>query len=521
MEKREAQKWFFIEFSLPQNILDENKIEWQVHKILKRSGCIYKYLLSQIVVFDIDNRPEELILNDIEKGIFDYVKATLKHELKENDEDAKEFDSEFFNFNFYEAQELLFSFEISDVSTLQNDFTNVLARIQDGEVVDYDEECAFLESVDYNEKGYSYNPLFHNIRCKNISVFQLKTLSFGFAIIGYMHINNRLRVTIKTFKYQMLKHLIDGIKHNVWFDSIVWESNIKWEWLMSRKIGSGYRTTEEHITKNELMQDFLKKTTVEALASDISQVLDKLLNKGYLNEDEFKRVSSNREISKFLLPYRRLIKNNFPDKGIWIDSSQGLIFNENNKDDPKRIVENTKYESIYAPIQHLLHYIRSFWHQDYVEEIIKHVKKASENDGYVIDYIIDTRFDLLREGQIQKSSRDIDALLSIRNKNNGFEYIIAVEAKRNASEFKSVVKDTKHKIAQLYANIFDGFIVIAYFNDHKGDPFTSIVWGEEEEGMKKPILLCAGTNFNNVAEDVKKAIKQICKMSDMDETRDD
>lgn len=504
-----ANSWFFIEFSTPEGIdFDESDIV----EVLESLEFKYKYLIDQIVVFDIQNTPDETRIETFKSRIYQLIVDKL------NDSED-EFDEELFNFITYKSQEILFSFNIESDDLKEHEFINYLVRIQDGEVINYDKESEFLTIVDYAERHYSKTPLFHNIRCKNIAIFKLKTLSLGFAIIGYMKINNGIRVTIKVFKYDMLKYIIDSLHSFDWILKVTWEDNINWNWLMSRNVSSGYRIADEHITKNELMKSFLKVTKADALEKKISFVLEKLLNKGYLTEKEFNdEISSEKSINKFFSPYHRLISNNFPEKGVWIDPSLGLIFNERNKNDPKRIEENNDFEKIFAPTFHLLNYIRIFWHQDFVQEVVEMVQKemqAEQSDYNIISSFADLQFDLKRDGEPKSSSRDIDVLLRVKNRKKNTEEIIAIESKRYASEFNTVKKDITQKITQRYAGIFKAFITVAYFNDNNDvNSEEYVVWGSGDQELKRPLFLCANTNFKGLVSNLKETIIKICENND-------
>lgn len=505
----EMKSWLFIEFSVPEGVeLEESDIE----EILVHLKLKYKFLISQIIVFDTNNKPS---VDKIENLKVMIAKIILDKYSENNDE--SDYDEDSLNFLIYESQEILFSFNIIDKNINEDDFLNYLVRIQDGEVINYDKESEFLANVDYKDKHYSPIPLFHNIRCSNIAIFKLKTLSLGFAIIGYMKIDSEFRITIKAFKYDMLKYIIDNIHNYEWIRSVKWENNINWNWLMSRSVPSGYRIAEEHITSNELMKSFLKITKANQLEEKISFVLEKLLNKGYLNEQEYiKSVSSDRQISKFLSTYHRLISNNFPKNGIWVDPSLGLIFDENNREDPRRIIENNSFEKIYAPTYHLLHYIRVFWHQEFVEEVVKKVQEdfnTEHSDYKIINIKTDAQFDLKSDGVPIRSSRDIDVLIRIKDIKKNSEYIVAIEAKRNAEEFGNVKKDIEKKITQRYARIFKAFIVIAYFNKNVNvTRQDEVKWGHDEKYLKKPLFLCSNTNFKILVNDLKNVIYMLSEI---------
>ncbi|MCK0473755.1 hypothetical protein [Halalkalibacter sp. APA_J-10(15)] len=506
----EVKSWLFIEFSVPEGVELE---ESDVVEILDSLKLKYKFLISQVIVFDSNNKPSIDKVDKLKLMIAQIVLAKYK-----KSDDESDYDEDSLNFLIYESQEILFSFNIVGEDISDEDFINYLVRIQDGEVINYDKESEFLANVDYEVKHYSPIPLFHNIRCSNIAIFKLRTLSLGFAIIGYMKINSEFRVTIKAFKYDMLKYIIDNLHKYEWIQNVKWENNINWNWLMSRSVPSGYRIAEEHITSNELMKSFLKITKANALEGKMSFVLERLLNKGYLNEKEYiENISSDREINKFLSTYHRLISNNFPEKGIWIDPSLGLIFDEKNREDPKRIIENNSFEKIYAPTYHLLHYIRMFWHQEFVEEVVKKVKEEFniEHSNYkIINIKTDAQFDLKRDGDPISSSRDIDILIRIKDNRKNSEYIVAIEAKRNADEFGNVKKDIEKKITQRYARIFKAFIMIAYFN--KNDSVTrqdDVKWGHDETPLKRPLFLCANTNFQSLVSDLKDTITMLSEMT--------
>lgn len=248
-------------------------------------------------------------------------------------------------------------------------------------------------------------------------------------------------------------------------------------------------------------------------------MLEKLLNKGYLTEKEFNdEISSEKSINKFFSPYHRLISNNFPEKGVWIDPSLGLIFNERNKNDPKRIEENNDFEKIFAPTFHLLNYIRIFWHQDFVQEVVEMVQKemqAEQSDYNIISSFADLQFDLKRDGEPKSSSRDIDVLLRVKNRKKNTEEIIAIESKRYASEFNTVKKDITQKITQRYAGIFKAFITVAYFNDNNDvNSEEYVVWGSGDQELKRPLFLCANTNFKGLVSNLKETIIKICENND-------
>lgn len=491
-------KWFIAEISVPESF--ELKEEFIIN-ILEENDTKFKIYVNQTIIFDINEKPSDETLEIIKESLFNEVKSS-------SDENLEDFD-----FKTHEWEEILFNFTISSKDFTEENFISQLARISDSVIDEYDREEEFLNKVDYAEKHYSRTPLIHNIRCRNIAVFTLKSFPLGFALIGYMKLKDCIKVTIKAFHYDLLKYLIDNFSET-FEENIIWEDNINWKWLMSRKVSSGYRESKKHITQNPLMRSFLKVTTIKDDEKESMKfTLDKILSKGYLVESEYQEITSNKNVTKFLQPYRRLVKQNFPEKGIWIDTSSGLVFDEKNQDDPERIKESRKFQTIFAPSQHLLHYIRAYWHQDFVETILRKVQESlnKNSDLFILELVTDFQFDLKRSGDPSQSSRDIDVLIRVENKIDKSEHIVAIEAKRNASEFNSVKKDIETKISHRYINIFSGFIAVAHFEKGKSaETEVELEWGTLPHVSKKPLYLCASSQMHELIEQITKAIGQIC-----------
>lgn len=512
MLKETESKWFFIEFSIPEDI-EINDVEME--DLLQSIDCNYKYLVNEIIVFDQENKPTDDCMKKIKKSIYTLIQEKMIG-MQEGEfffDNQDEFEEE--SFNCYEAEEILFSFFIREDELEESEFINYLARIQDGTVTSYEGESFFIQNFDYEDRHYSSVPFFHNLRCSNLAIFKLETLAYGFAVIGYMKIKNGMKVTIKVFQYDMLHYILENMAGYDWYKNILWKDNLKWKWLMSRKVSKGYRITESHLGSNELMKSFLNTTKSSELESQNTVVLKKLLDKGFLNSKEYLELSLDKSINRFFSSYQRLDKNSFSSNRIWIDSSLGIIFDEKGKEAHKRIEKNNKSEKIYAPTNHLLHYIRGFWHQDYVEELVKEVQKnlnREQEDSIQIEIYPDFQFDLKRDGNPTKASRDIDVLLLAKNTKTNIDYIIAIEAKKYASEFKTVKKDINEKITQRYADIFDAFIAVTYFEGGMVKKFEEVSWGfRENQYTKKPLYLCAGTNFKKLVKDLEGIVRKICE----------
>lgn len=491
------RKWFFIDLTIPDSIeISEDEIK----DVLEEYKCKYKFIIKNSIIFDINEAPPEDKIEQLQDKFCEIVK--MKDDYIEDE----------FELYFYESEEIIFEFNINNSSLSEEEFLSQLVRIQDSEVEEYDTEHNLLKKIDYAEQTYSKTPLIHNIRCENIAIFTLKTLNFGVAFIGYMKFSHSMKVTIKAFNFDMLKYLID--KTSELFTDVGWEDNINWKWLLSRKISSGYRENKKHLSKNTLMKSFLTMTKSKDEDGKIRLVLKDLLDKGYLKEEQYSNISNMNNITRFLQKYNRVIKNNLVDTSVWVDASSGLIFKENDKGNPERIIELTRVENIYSPPQHLLHYVRAYWHQDYVEDIFNSVRErinSNENELKVIELLTDLQFDLIRSVKPTRGSRDIDLLIRLKNEKTGREYIVAVEAKRNGHEFNRVKRDIETKISQRYADIFTGFLAVAYFeNNGKDSNQSEVTWGYTDNLINKPCILCVSADKETIEQQIIDALIRIC-----------
>ncbi|MGE7114179.1 hypothetical protein [Lysinibacillus sp. NPDC047702] len=487
-------QWLQIKLSFLEDIeIPLNELK----KILNKVEISYKYIIKNIIILDSTNNISEQTKQKLTEEINKY--------LPDTDEGLVELEVE-------QVSEILFDLEIKNPIIDEDEFVSYLARVSDSEIAEYDNEINLIKKVDYNEENYSKTPLLHNIRCENIAIFTLKTLDLGIAFIGYMKFRKTLKVTIKVFNFDLLKYLTEEMSSL--FDEIEWEDNINWKLLFEREVSQGYREHKKHICQNNLMKSFLTMSKANDDDGKIRLLLKCLLDKGYLNEENYAEIASLNGITRFLQKYNRILKNNLGEHNLWIDINLGVVFKERDKSDPERIQELNTIESIYAPPEHLLHYVRAYWHQEYVESIFKNVKEkinSAENGIEIIEIVTDYQFDLIRTGKPIKSSRDIDLLLRVKNVQQKSEYIIAVEAKRNAAEFSTVRKDITEKISTKYANIFSGFIAVAYFDKGEQDIEESVVqWGEEEDLIEKLCILCSSTEIDLLETKIISAINRIC-----------
>ncbi|KAB2481419.1 hypothetical protein [Bacillus cereus] len=298
----DLKSWFFIEFSYPDDIDLE---DLEVKGILDDVGFKYKYSVDNIIVISIENKPNQEGLLNFETEIKRLVeeKWNISNQVDETDKvDETDEVDEIVSFNYYEAEEIIFKFFIDDNSIDEERFHVSLLSIVDGKVEEYGKEADFINEIDYADDYYIENLLFHNIRCSNLAIFKLKTLSFGLAIVGYMKINNGLQVTVKTFNYDMLNYILQNVKNSPWVEKIKWKNNLKWQWLLSRKFSTGYRISHRHLVENELMKNFLKITKASNPDLEVLNIelLKRLLDKGYLNQKEYDAISEKKEGKKLI-----------------------------------------------------------------------------------------------------------------------------------------------------------------------------------------------------------------------------
>jgi hypothetical protein len=419
------------------------------------------------------------------------LKELIEKEIIDNDEDYKNLEdiSEIKNI---ESHEFVISGCIDHEYESEEEFLNYLWSI--GTVPEYDYEHNYYEKYEYPTVS---RLLFHNIRSKYIAVFHNNSIDYGLAFIGYMIKDKKLYVNIKAFNYDVLVYLMEQL--NKKYNEIYWENNLSWEFLLSRNVGKGFHPNESYLIDHPLSTSFLKTSKNSEFAESFKLIISKLLDKGHLTEKEFSDIP-HKDATKYLHPY--LVLDIEESGRFWFGQATGLVYSELNSTDPKKIKSIHNIQKVYAPHHDLLHYVRLFWHQHFIEEVMKIIKKRWEderNNLRILDIIADYKFDFLSETIPIKESRDIDCLIRLKNISTRKEYIIAIEAKRNADEFNIVLKDNNTKISSTYAKEFSCFFMVSYINKTISTTDKDII--EWESGISRNLYSCVGHNFNSLVED--------------------
>ncbi|MNO34837.1 hypothetical protein D3C76_248810 [compost metagenome] len=481
-------KWILLELRCD---LYEVAFEDQINKC----GLNVRTVIDNIALFEKDNKPKEAELCQLE--------AAITEELQRKNPSFDP-DEEGFELKINECEELIFDLVIKDSQLTEEGFIDFLQVV--GRVYQYDLEHIHFESLEY--KFDSALPLIHDIRMKNVAIFCLDMLC-GISFIGYMKKESGFQVRIKSFQYDIMKIIIDRFKAN--FKEMCFKNNLKWNRLMNRKTSSGYRTTDSFIAENDLMKQFLRTSKSTSSGENIMLLLSKLCDKGYLAEEEYTELAQDKNIVKFLLPYYRMNKSDLSDV-VWFGLSTGTVYKEQNKTDPKRI-KAAQFTRVFSTHHDLLYYIRSYWHQHFVEEALNSIKKLweeSKNTLQIVDMKVDFQFDLLSEKDAQAPTRDIDCLLLVKNIDTEREFIIPIESKRNSKDFAKVAREIPEKISSNYCDIFDGFIVAAYFNkETEENECRTLFWS----GSEKRIFLCVENVFSKFIDKLKLSIEGICEVT--------
>ncbi|MEC1180491.1 hypothetical protein P9B03_18665 [Metasolibacillus meyeri] len=498
--------WRIIEF------INQSECDIDIVSHVKAVGLSVKFWSENILILsDVQNSISEVIetlSTNIRKEIIDDEDYNPK--LGE-EEEKKEEEEDLFMLNLYDCNEIMFSFCINNKECqTEDEALNFLSII--GKVPEYDYEYKHFERYEYVTQ--SKYPLFHNIEAKNIAVFHINSIECGIALVGYMIRDNKMYFTIKTFQSEVLDYLIRKFKSS--YQQIEFLDNINWKSILSRKVSDGYRPSHSYLVTNPLSKQFLKTSKSSSSADNFKFVLKRLLNKGYLDEEEYLQMSEDDNISKFLHPY--YIYTGKKKNGIWFGEYTGIAYHELDKANPMKIVPLNSKQKVYAPHHDLLHYIRAFWHQNFIEEAIQQIKNEWDKKNHflrIIDIIIDYQFDFISETKPQKESRDIDCLIRVKNITSNEEYIISLEGKRNSNEYSNVVKDNKEKISTNYARKFTSFIMVSYFNIGETNRKRTIIWENGENKVEKEIFPCVEYNFSNLVESLKKIITVSCGIGDI------
>ncbi|MGG1519953.1 hypothetical protein ABE504_31495 [Paenibacillus oryzisoli] len=483
-------KWILLELRC-------DLFEFNFEDLIKKCGLVSRIVVENIALFEEKDRPNSSDILQLEEAIFENI-------LNNNPSFEMDPDEEILELKLIECDEFIFDLVINDDDLEEEKFIDFLQVF--GRVHEYDLEHVHFENLEYSFD--SSMPLIHDIRMKNVAIFCLDML-YGICFVGYMKRETGFQVRIKTFQYDIVKTIIDKFSEN--FGEITFKDNLKWNRLLNRKISSGYRTTDSFIAENDLMKQFLKTTKNTESAENMMQLLSKLCGKGYVSEKEYSDLSHDKNIGKFLLPFYRIDKNHLSNM-VWFGLSTGTVYKEQNKTDPKRI-QQAQFTRIFSTHHDLLYYIRSYWHQHFVEEALIKIQSSWNESRYalqIIDIKIDHQFDLLSEKNAQNATRDIDCLLLVRNIEMQKDYIIPIESKRNSKEFNKVTKETVEKISSTYCDIFDGFIVTSYFNKESEENISrTLSWACSQ----KKIILCVENVYSKFINKLQESIKEICEVS--------
>lgn len=436
-----------------------------------------------------------------------------------------------------DKEEIIYSFEIINKKDIQEEeIIDCVQARNDIKIVAEDTENNIIKEIEYQYGIKSSKSLVHDIRKERILICNYNSyLEVSLIFLGYMKIDDdKIYITIKTFEYEILNKLIDMFKEK--FD-ILLETNLLWSRLLSRKIGKEYNERRRNLEENQLCKDFLKISINKHMCEFSLYVLEKVLKKGYLTKEEYEETSKGlecaikekKEISRFFQKYFRIEKQQIQHKSFWVNSISNKIYLEKeSKTDPQRIVDITeKIQQIYAPTEQLLEYIKCFWHQNYVRLIIESIKKEWEEqnkDLRIVSIITDMQFNLRDKFEKTKKSIDIDILLKLKKLSSNKEFIISVEAKQKSNEIKENIKELteKSKISYEYANIFDGFLMIAYIDDMidenkmklNSPEYCQVQFSAAQEGIDniiKPYLLSVDHSFDRLKSDVALNLKKICE----------
>lgn len=512
---RELQEWYFIKLTIPEGIeLTEEEIE----NILNDLNIKFKYVIESFIIIDKKETNFKSKNEKINLEIIKLLDLKIQRLIDQNELSLKDktiIMDEYSN-DVIITKEIIFEFDIVTSAINEEEIFSLLRKDSDIKINEYSTEAEFLKKTDYAESKYTETPLIHNIRCDNIAVLTLQTMSLnpGIIFMGYMRFSNKTKIILKAFNFEMLKYVFDQFMNS--FNNLDIKANLNWERLLSRKISKGYRENHRHIVENDLMKKFLEVSKGIDKDSYFITVLKKLMNAGYLTEDEFSNIPKKGREAKllsYLNEFKRIKKAEIENDFIWIDPSTGLVFLENSKTDAVRIKEisSSYIERIYAPSPTLLHYIRAYWHQEYIKDIFSNIKNKWNEENFkieIIEFLVDLQFDLKRTGKPEKESRDIDILVRLKNKAKNIEYIVAVEAKRNGNDVNGVEKDIIKKISAHYSSIFSGFLTIAFFKYPNMDGYKeSKVFLSDED--QKILISCIDPDKLEMEEKIIKALIRI------------
>lgn len=503
-----------------------------IKSIFEHEGFFYKCILENSIVFDKVNLPEEDILDRIFENINEVLLDKITIYLKQKKVLSK-IDGDLLTDSLHESlsdiehvpvekKEIIFHLFIGDnVDWERKDFTSMLVQTNNLRLVDSGKEYELFDLYDYTDNMNMdlYESIIHDIRCRDISLFALSILN-DYSFIGYMTVNNGLKVVIKSFDYRSIQMILDEIKKS--FSDVTYKSDLKWQSLMSRKVSDDdFRKRERSLKYNDGNSNFLKTTKSTEASQANREVIKKLLDKGYIEAkeiEEIEKIPGSQHVLKFLQRYTRVVADNYPEKddykGLWFDLTSGRVFKEskdNNDHYQIKFMKHAHFQEIYSVVPSLLSYLKIFWHQDFVACVFDKLKEDINKEGHLeFDYISDVQFDLLRSGAPSEvNSRDLDNLIKVRDKETNNEFLIAVEAKLSDEGYAEARKATLTKISRTYLPLFNDFITISYIVDKSKDAIKieQLEWSKTEN---RKMYFVNGYCFNDLAEEIKSIIYQIC-----------
>lgn len=508
---------------IPLFLLDIFGSESRIEERFDAVGYRYK-VEEDAVIIDLSSQDalcKNNITSDLEKLIYDDIAPTLED-----------------NFCPVSIKEIKTS-EILSNFVMKNDGNEIIDILYKSEhlqiLYENQSEQDLIEKIDY--KRISDNYLIHNVRKPNIIISELSSNGIGLFIVGYLKVDDQIYVTIKAFNFSILKILFDYFKKETNIINV--KESLEWKELNYRVVEKGYRESKRHIIENELAKRFLEMSKKDYFKEEFKFILLKLLNKGYLSSEEFskeefikggkkKTIADQNQISKFLIEYLLLEESSFKKEfgSCLFSVSSGKIFgNAREKSDTEKFY-CIDCKRVYAPSKNLLYFIRAYWHQQYVGDVLYEIQKIWDEERNILqikNIERDLKFDFLNE-KPKKPTKDIDLLIRVIHKQTREEFIIAIEAKRNSGDYSKELKQIPQKIDLLYANIFSAFIFISYFDTMSSEQKSKIedlneqklIWNQT--GLKdaninqiiKSFYLIQRFSFNELVDDVKQVITKIC-----------
>ncbi len=520
---------------------ESNDSDWYYYKFIFSDKIQIEYL--DIGKTDLINGLEEAssVDNSIEENCLLFRSKDQQDISRNKENSTKQLTNMLFKdidikLEIVEKKEIVFSFRTSNRK--EEDIIKCIQSSEDIEIVNEDIEYNLIKEIEYQNMD-SDKPLVHDLRKENIIVGQFKVyLDIGLFFLGYMRIDKDIYLTIKTFEYEVLENLVQVFRKKITVES---NANLLWERLKIRYINGEYHEKRKNLVDNQLCKEFLETSKKDTLSEYNKYVIEKVLRKGYLTEEEYSKkddsldaaIKDNKSLSQFLQMHFMIDNVEKQYNSYWINSLSNKVYAEKkSKTDPQRIIDKTnEIRKIYAPTEQLLEYIKCYWHQNYVKLVIEEIQKDWKRENknlQITDIKVDQQFNLRTSHESKETSIDIDVLVRLKeiHRETKEEYIIAIEAKQKSSELISAIKElnTNNKITYQYGNILDGFLMIAYLDDLQEEikmkldevEYSQVIFKsqQESEGMTdiiKPYYLSVNNSFNRLKEEVKLKIRKICE----------